>query len=260
MQNSGSVYKEIFQFYNIKFHSEQKKRSARKYIKEHLIKEFPQFDWSDTSNWYKLSVVDRNHFKTVTVRDYFTPKSTSDEKTIKKKIDSEMKEKLIDARTRLKEHNEYASNLYRRFHDENASDEENRRLYEEFITLLPNYTITTRTPTYEEFLRGPYRLYDYQMSEINDYLMDDYYDDDSFKPTPVTGADIDHIALRSIIKYLESSLSISIDYEGIKDCLTTSNSFNMIYDRTDTIEENEESLNFFAARKRLEELDFVRKK
>ena len=259
MQNSGSVYKEIFHFYNIKFNSNQEKQTARKFIKERLKKEFPQFDWSDSSNWDKLSVVDRNHFKTVTVREYFTVKSSSDEKTIKQKIDTEMKDKLIDARTRLKEHNEYATNLFRRFHDEDASDEENRRLYEEFITLLPNYTVTTRTPTYEEFLKGPHRLYDYQMSEINDCMMEDYYDDDPYKPTPVTEADIDHIALRSIIKYLESSLSISIDYEGIKDCLTTSNSFNMVYDRTDTVVECDETLKFFAARKRLEELDFVRK-
>lgn len=254
MQTNDSVYKEIFEFYNVKNLSQQEKQTARKYIREHLKKEFPQFNWSDISNWDKLSVVDKNHFKLTTMRDYFTERSLSGQDAIKQKIDAEMKDKLIDARQRLQEHNEYARTMFVRFYDENASEEENRKMYEEFCTLLPRYTLATPTPTYEEFVRGPHRLYDYYQNEVSEFHAKEFEHEDEFCP-PVTTADVDHVALRAIIAHLEKELKIKVDMDGIRDCLEqTSGCF---FDQTDTFSETEDSVKFFAAKKRLEDLDFV---
>ena len=254
MQTNGSVYKEIFEFYNVKKLSVQEKQTARKYIREHLRKEFPDYDWSDISNWNKLSVVDRNHFKLTTMRNYFTEKSLTGEDEIKQKIDAEMKDKLIDARKRLQEHNEYARTMFVRFYDENASDEENHKMYEEFCTLLPRYTLSSMTPTYEQFVKGPHRLYDYYQTEVSEFYEQEPDYDEQFFP-PVTTADVDHIALRAIIAHLEKALKIKVDFDGIRDCLEWTN--GCIYDNTDTLSEDEDSIKLFAAKKRLEDLDFI---
>ena len=254
MQTKDSVFKEIFEFYNIGTYSKGEKDTFRKYIRDNLKKEFPQYNWSDTGNWYKLSIVERNHFKLFTVRDYFTAKSLSGENELKKKIETEMKEKLIDARIRLKEHNEYARKMFEHFYDENASEEENRKMYEEFCTLLPLYTVSSPTPTYEEFVKGPHRLYDYYQSEVSGFFEQDPDDDGQYFP-PVTTADVDHVALMAVIAYLEKVNKIKVDFDGIRECLEWTNS--CIYDRTDTFSEDEASLKFFACKKRLEDLDFV---
>ena len=252
MQTKSSVYKEIFSFYKVHFTSRQDKQSAYKYIRDNLKRQFPSYDWSDTGNWYKLSIVDRNQFKLVTVRDHFTERSELGKKEINKKIATETKDNYIDARIKIKEQNEFAYNMHRKLYDKNASEEENRASYIEFCSLLPKCTFTTQTPSYEEFMKGPETLYNYYMSDMAETL-NHYPEDDD--PVPVTNADVDHIALQSIIKFLEEKHAIKVDFDGIRDCLSTS--FAYTADAVEPVEENEETLRFFAAQKRLDDLDFV---
>lgn len=255
MRNTKSVYIEIFDFYYTRFHSTQEKASARKYIREHLIKEFPDYDWSDTSNWYKLPPVDRNRFKLVTVRDYFTARSQLTPKQISRKVDEEIKAQLLEAGLEIQKHNERAAILKKEFYDEDASVEENRRLYEEFCSLLPEFTVNVKAPSWEEWPTRAHRLYDYQQSELwEDIGMStDNEDDDAVS---VSEAEIDHIALRALIKYMGDKFGFTMDYDDIAFCLAQRKSSDI--DESSPVNDTLENREYYAARDRLRDLEFVR--
>ena len=83
MYKKTSVFIEIFQLYEVGKYDpaynkiisnqknvEQELQTMRKAIRAKLRESFPQYDWSDTNNWLKLSQYDREHFKYVTIYDY----------------------------------------------------------------------------------------------------------------------------------------------------------------------------------------------
>ena len=257
MRNTESVHIEIFDFYCVKFHSEQDKATARKYIREHLDKEFPDYNWSDTSNWYKLPLVDRNRFKLITVREYFTGRSQLTPKQISKKVDEEIKSQLLEAGLKIKEHNERAELLKKAFYIEGASEEENRRLYEEFCSLLPDFTVNVKAPSWEEWPSRAHRLYDYQQSEMWESIGESAASSqDSADSVTVTREEIDHYALRALIKYMGDKFGFTMDYDDIAFCLSQRKSSDI--DEANPVNDTLENREYYAAKDRLRDLDFVR--
>ena len=255
MRNTESVHIEIFDFYCVKFHSEQDKATARKFIREHLNIEFPDYNWSDTSNWYKLPLVDRNRFKLITVREYFTGRSQLTPKQISRKVDEEIKSQLLEAGLKIKEHNERAELLKKIFYIEGAPEEENRRLYEEFCSLLPEFTVNVKAPSWEEWPNRAHRLYDYQQSELwEDIGMSSRTNDAN--SDSVTEAEIDHIALRALIKYMGDKFGFTMDYDDIAFCLAQRKSSDI--DEANPVNDTLENREYYAAKDRLRDLDFVR--
>jgi len=257
MRNTKSVHIEIFDFYYAHFHTEQERASARKYIREHLIKEFPEYNWSDTSNWYKLPPVDRNRFKLVTVRDYFTARSQLTPKQISRKVDEEIKAQLLEAGLEIQKHNERAEILKKAFYDEDASDEENRRLYDEFCSLLPEFTVSVKTPSWEEWPHRAHRLYDYQQSEMWESIGESAAaSENSAGPATVTQEEIDHVALRALIKYMGDKFGFTMDYDDIAFCLAQRKSSDI--DESSPVNDTLENREYYAAKNRLRNLEFVR--
>ena len=255
MRNTESVYIEIFDFYCIKFHSEQDKASARKFIRNNLKKEFPTYNWSNTSNWYKLPPVDRNRFKLVTVREHFADRSQLTPKQLRRKVDEEIKAQLLEAGLAIKKHNERAAILKKVFYDEDASEEENRRLYEDFCSLLPEFTASVKAPSWEDWPHSAHRIYDYQQSEMWESIGEST-DSENDAAVSVSEAEIDHIALRALIKYMGDKFGFTMDYDDIAFCLAQRKSSDI--DESSPVNDTLENREYYAAKNRLRNLEFVR--
>lgn len=255
MKNTKSVYIEIFDLYNFHYETEKKKTAARKYIRTLLRELFPQYNWSDVSNWYKLPELDRYKFKYEVVRKYFMDRTEdSRKKRTEEGIAEDSNKQHYEERKYIRGQQEYIDILDKDFYDENASEEDKHRAYDDFCYYLIKYVPNVSAPTYEEWPDLPHRLYDYQQSAMDDALKQ-AADENYGKPEPVTEAETDHYALLAIIKYLEEKNSIKVDIDGIRQCLTIKHS--VASKNAEEMAESDDSINYLVATKKLENLDFI---
>lgn len=221
MNRSKSVFIEIFKFYEINHHDEKEKQKMRKFIRYNLRKEFPVFDWSDTDNWYKLPVTERVGFMcdNKTIRAYFLKKSSLTESSLKKKIKEEKEKHHIEERARIKQHNDRI----------------------EFKKSLDAVMRDANSPDRDK------RFASYGKSLVDFYNVED----------AALGAEIDHIALRALIKFLENEYSIVVDLQAIEKYLRFKREW--MNNKNTILKENDENIRLAEALKKLENLDFVKK-
>ena len=270
MKKSHSVYLEIFALYSLRDYLrarepkeiDEAKQRLRKNIRTKLKKEFPEYDWSDTDNWYKLSELERNRFKLVTVREIVLLEVRDNFRgVVENKLNEETNKVLIEANQALKEHNAYADIMSKEFNVRNASESEKRKAYEEFCTLYMEHvqpiSHSGNPPTYEEWIKFPRRLIDYRDEAIdNEMEAEGLYLSEEERGEP-TDAEIDHIALLSLIKYLEKDMSIRIDFGSIRECLINEQKYYMNQDLH--LKKTDENLKMFDLHQKLDDLDFVEK-
>lgn len=221
MNRSKSVFIEIFKFYEINHHDEKEKQKMRKFIRYNLRKEFPVFDWSDTDNWYKLPVTERVGFMcdNKTIRAYFLKKSSLTESSLKKKIKEEKEKHHIEERARIKQHN--------------------NRI--EFKKSLDAVMRDANSPDRDK------RIVSYVKALVDFYNVEN----------AALEAEIDHIALRALIKFIEKEYSIVVDLQAIEEYLRFKREW-MNYKDT-IIEENDVNIRLAEANKMLDNLDFVKR-
>ena len=221
MNRSKSVFIEIFKFYEINHHDEEEKQTMRKFIRYNLRKEFPVFDWSDTDNWYKLPVTERVGFMcdNKTIRAYFLKRSRLTESSLKKKIKEEKEKHHIEERARIKQHNDRI----------------------EFKKSLDAVMRDANSPDRDK------RFASYGKSLVDFYNVEN----------AALEAEIDHIVLRALIKFLENEYSIVVDLQAIEEYLRFKREW--MNNKNTVLKENDENIRLAEALKKLENLDFVKK-
>ena len=224
MNRSESVFIEIFKFYEVHLSEEKEKQTMRKFIRYNLRKEFPDVDWSDTDNWYKLPITERVRFMcdNKTIREYFSKRSRLTESSLKKKIKKVKEENHIEERTKIRNHNARVK------HNES----------------LDAYLSKETTPEKDKRLAA----YDRALGELP------YKKGASLA---VEEVEIDHIALRALIKFLENEFSIEVDLDAISRCLIYKREW--LKNKDAVLKEDAANIRMAEAQKKLEELDFVKK-
>ncbi|MCR5490476.1 MAG: hypothetical protein K6F03_10470 [Saccharofermentans sp.] len=221
MNRSKSVFIEIFKFYEVNHHDEKEKQTMRKFIRYNLRKEFPNFDWSDTDNWYELPVTERVGFMcdNKTIRTYFLERSRLTESSLKKKIKEEKEKHHIEERARIKQHND-------------------RIEFKKSLDAVMRYA---NSPDRDK------RIVSYVKALVDFYNVEN----------AALEAEIDHIALRALFKFLENEYSIVVDLQAIEEYLRFKREW--MNNKNTVLKENDENIRLAEALKKLENLDFVKK-
>ena len=276
MRNTKSVYIEIFDYYGIKntpmygskkIEFEKKKQTIRKYIREQLRKSFPDYDWSDPSIWYeKLSEDDRNIFKLITIKDYMIAAlnlSENEETKFRKKIDNDVKSTYAEASNKARKINALTDKMNKQYFDPTASESDQRNAYEEFCSQIEGKTFFK--PTFEEWKSYPMTPYEYIRKSANDASEELDMTPYMFIPSE---AQIDHVILRTLLKYIEENHSIKVDIESITKCLTDINqesferreieAMRTSFSYIEPFKYTEDNLDFLVSKERLEQLNFIK--
>ena len=259
MGKSNRIYKEIIDLYEIKLLSKKQSQTFRKYVREKLRHEFSKYNWSDDSDWEKLSVAERCTFKCIRLYNYCYNLS-SNKNGIRNKVDKEMENSLLNAENEIENYNNKVVNIYYRcFYDNEYSDDENYKLYEEFCALLEEYDIDVPTPRYDEkWVKGPHTIIEYVRSIPQDDISSMISEAICIEDREVD-AKVDHIALRALIKFIEIEFSIKVDFDGIRESLLYEYEY-MNSEPGVPLEKTDSNLKMFNSIERLRKLDFVNKK
>ena len=219
MYKKTSVFIEIFQLYEVGKYDpaynkiisnhnnvEQELQTMRKAIRAKLRESFPQYDWSDTNNWLKLSRYEREYFKYVTIYDYMETHLGTTFKKVKSKIEQYKKTDL-----EVLEENDYYENLEKQFFNPTDSEELQLRAYKKLCSILSRFYYIF-PPSFDEWRADPKTPLEYVQSvdidvnEINDTDLE-------LKPED---SEIDHYLLHTLLKLLKNEYGIEINIERIK--------------------------------------------
>lgn len=280
MAKKETMYDIIFDIYELKDDSIQKKEKYRKLIKRRFEK---LFHWK---NWEELSQTEKNTFVYIDLKEdmfhHYVTENTK-QKRIAKKIDEKLREILCPEY--LMEHNRKNANMFRTdYYKPEDSDTPKRKAYAEFCRDLSAINSRVPIPGFDEWIQQNERARASEQGRglrIYDYVMDFYYNPGSQNAeskNKVSQTEVDHVVVEILKKKIEEELGIEINIPKIQECLSfiKNNEFEEFeempteYDSSPETEKNiskeeqqkyiEDSNRYFMYLEMLRNLEFVEKK
>lgn len=242
MAKKETMYSVIFDIYELKDGTKQQKETYRKLIKRRFEKFFPDESLEEHSpdesleehsldnRWKKLSPLEKDKFVYIDIKEDIFERYVGDKnkkENISKKIDEKLKT-IFEDRV-LAEHNKKVFNEYRTdYYNPEDSDTPKRKAYDEFCKDLFDINNLVPRPSYDEWVQWnekaikvggtPLRIYDYIKSYYNDLDLQ----------KDVSQAEVDHVVIEILRKFIDEEWGIEINIPKIRECLSfiKNNEFN----------------------------------
>lgn len=206
-----NFYTELFSIYAIN-RNHSNIHNIRSKIRRCLEAEYPGKTWDE------LSLFHQKHFSLVTMRKYLLEQTNQKDKAnrnLQKEDDL-----FFNGIKLLSDHNKNVDKLFKMYYDSNAPIEEQEKSYQDYCKDLSSMFPTENIPTFDEWKANPLRLYDIQQSIIDENLLA-LQNSEYISKNSVSQNSIDHIVVECIRKIVEDKLGVTIDIDGIADCLIT---------------------------------------
>lgn len=262
MAKKETVYDVAFEVYELTKADVNTKHTIRKYIRENLKKTFQGKEWTE------LSELEKDRFIFIIIRDKMINNYMDKAKRyrLNRKIDKILNERLIRADIEIEKYNDMMSKIYDVYYKESDTDIEKMEAYKQFCNDLSDVNKFISIPTYDEWVIGAKRIYDYVM----DFTSQTHMESNS-EYRPATQSQIDHVIIKMILKIISDKLNMCVNISKIDECLSFLNNFqvedfeellheynpklNLTKDEQNSI--IEENKKYMIYKKMLEDLDFL---